>query len=551
MRGKILIVDDEPGPRESLRQILKQDHDVRTASCGEEGLREVERELPDLVFLDLRMPGMDGTEVMKRIKAAHPEVEVAIITAYAAVESARLALRLGAVDYLIKPYSVADVEKIVEKALSSRRRDHDAQVLAAQLETMTKNLVAQAGAIAGSQGNGVGEAIETLQRFQQSFGDDLASFQQLCELGEVTAEVSHDLNNLITVILTSAQFLLERVRTQEQANREDVDHWASNIVRAAQDCTSTLQQIRNYVRANINREPQDVRINDLVLAVADLTRDKVAAHAGNVELVTSLRSLPVVKGDEIAIRNVLVNLVQNSLDALAGSGRIEIQTEATQDHVWIRVKDDGPGMPEEVLANATQAFYSTKSDRGTGLGLSIAQKVARKHEGELVIESEPGRGTTVSLSIPIVAPMPAQSPAQPEPRAQGGVVVVADDQEAMRDIIVRLLETEGFRVLPAADGSDAWAIIERVLRERDGEPVMVVTDHEMPGMTGRALAERVKRTAPSVPVVLASGYNVSEEGPEDALVPKPFNISDLLDPVRRLMSEARRACGQPEPRPGQ
>ncbi len=136
-QADILVIDDEAGPRESLRMILKDRHRVRTAENGPQGLEMIRQQKPDLVFLDIRMPGMDGVEVMQRIKAFDPDIEVAIITAYAAVETAQAAVRQGALDYLSKPFAVSDVLDIVERALERCRRRADQRAMIEQVRQIS------------------------------------------------------------------------------------------------------------------------------------------------------------------------------------------------------------------------------------------------------------------------------------------------------------------------------------------------------------------------------------------------------------------------------
>ena len=143
----ILVIDDQAGPRDSLRMILKDHHQVRMAASGPEGLEMIKQQKPDLVFLDIMMPDMDGTEVMRRIKKLDPDIEVAIITAYAAVDSAQEAVRCGALDYLTKPFGVAEVRSVVDRALHRQRERGEHDMLRAQLEQVTEILTGRLGAL--------------------------------------------------------------------------------------------------------------------------------------------------------------------------------------------------------------------------------------------------------------------------------------------------------------------------------------------------------------------------------------------------------------------
>jgi signal transduction histidine kinase len=549
MRGDILVVDDEAGPRESLRMILKQDHVIRTAASGPEALAAIENRKPDLVFLDLRMPGMDGTEVLRRVKETWPDVAVAIITAHAGVESARLAVRFGAVDYLTKPYSVADVTRIVDKALDTRREQHDAQVLAAQLAKMTETLGGWARSLDAERRAGVTDAVNSLVSVQTSLPHDLESVRKLSELGEVTAEVTHDINNLLTVILTNSQYLLFQLEGQPQAQSAAAGDPAavtgrvSRIVRAAEDCSMIIRRVKDFVRLNVSHRPTRINVSELLSSAVDMKRDAVPSQGGTVEYVMRLRPVPEVYGDEVALRTVIVNLIDNSLDAITGEGTIELSTAREGDFVHVTVKDNGCGMPPEVLANATQAFFSANKNHGTGLGLSTADRVAKRHKGTLRVESEPGAGTTVTIELPVFkagvsdseqARAPKSTTTTPYDEGERGTVILVDDEDGIRELMAAVLETDGFHVVRAVDGLQGWELFQRERAEANGGRLMVVTDHEMPGLEGRELARRIKAADERVPVLIVSGYISERTGPEDELMPKPFDVGEFLASVNRL-----------------
>jgi signal transduction histidine kinase len=551
MRGSVYVVDDEDGPRESLRMILKQDHDVAVFNNGPAALEAIAVHQPDLVFLDLRMPEMEGTEVLRRIKESWPDVNVAIITAFAAVDSARLAVRYGALDYLTKPYSVADVERIVDRALRARRQQHDAEVLSAQLAKMAETIGGWARSLDADRRADVDDAMEDLKSVQTSLPGDLESVRKLSELGEVTAEVTHDINNLLTVILTNSQYLLLQLDPETGQNvptgRDPgaVTSRVSRIVRAAEDCSTLIRRIKDFVRLNVNYRPTVLHVNDLVSSAVDLKRESIPPSGGTVEYVVHLEDVPNVFGDLVAIRTVLVNLIENSLEALTGNGRIEVSTGTDGTEVTIAVKDNGRGMSPTVLERATQAFFSSGKDNGTGLGLSTAERVMSRCQGRLTLASEEGVGTTVTLHFPIAteqeqteeAPQAAERDAAwPAPAEGQATIILVDDEDGIRELMASVFETEGYQVLQAEDGKRAWELFSGEQARGASTALLVVTDHEMPGLTGRELARRVKAADSKIPVLLVSGYISEHKGPEDALVLKPFDVDELLNCARGLLS---------------
>ncbi len=528
MRGNILIVDDEEGPRESLRMILKEDHNVRTAADGDAALREVEREEPDLVFLDIRMPGMSGTEVMKAVKTAHPDIQVAIVTAYAGVESARLAVRYGAIDYLTKPYSVGDVERIVEKALNVRRQRHETAILSAQLAKVTEALTAQAPAAGG-----VSSALDSLRSLQTSVTEDLAPLREHGEWGEVAAEVTHDIDNLLAIIMVSSQFLLRQIDLGANTDPRVVGERVQGIARAAEDCLKMIRQIRDFTRPGSDDDLTSIDLNALVSGAVDLKRGEVSGQGEVVEYRLRLGPVPLVRGDETALRRVLVNLIENARDALGGQGYIELSTRLGESCVQIQVRDNGCGMPPEVLEKATMPFFSTKRAHGTGLGLAIADGVLKRHNGRLSIDSLEGQGTTITLDLPV------EEPATEEPSTPRGTVIVVEDEEAMRKLMAAILESEGYRVLMAENGAVGWDVFQRTYDPRAEEPFLVITDREMPDVSGGELVGRIKKADPNATVLMVSGYSSDPTGGEDALIRKPFGIHEFVRCVAGLMRRQR------------
>lgn len=539
MRGDILVVDDEAGPRESLRMILKRDHDVRTASSGKEALEEVERRPPDLVLLDLRLGDMNGTDVLTEVKTRFPQVQVAIITAYAAVDSARLAVRYDAIDYLTKPYLAADVERIVDSALAVRRKDHDAALLAAQLARMSEALTGRLRSLDPNSCAHLADAVNGIQAVNTSLGEDVDVVRRLTELGEVAASVTHDINNLLTIILTSAEGLLMQLDAPRPADGTAITPQVARIARAAEDCSAMIRQVKQFTRLNVKCQPAPVDINQVVVSVVDLLRGDPRIAAERVTLDVSLGDVTIIQGDEVGLRTVLMNLLENSLDALHKGGTIRISTDLRDGRVCIEVADDGCGMTPDVLARATEAFFTADKPAGTGLGLCIVERMVKRHDGELSIYSESGRGTTVTVCLPAGSQQQA-APAELEaPRAMPRVIV-ADDNDGMRELMARLMEAEGYDVVRASDGLQAWELCRQTWNRAEALPMMLVTDQEMPGMLGRELVGRVKALDRQIPVILVSGYLAPDDpGPEDVLICKPFDFELLIKHARELMAQVQ------------
>ena len=245
-------------------------------------------------------------------------------------------------------------------------------------------------------------------------------------------------------------------------------------------------------------------------------------------------------GDAPALRELLTNLVLNAIEAMPRGGRLSIETGLTESALTLTVTDTGLGMPEEVRLRAHEPFFTTKGVKSTGLGLSVAFGITRRHGGELTIQSEPGEGTTVRVSLPIsVGAVPAAPPAAPLPRRPLRILLV-DDEADVRLALAEMLSTQGHTVVEAGSGSEAMRHLEA-----DGDVDLVLTDLVMPVMSGWELAAAVKALRHPLPVGIITGWgDVQQPTAEmraavDFLLSKPVTLEALDDSVGRLSGRER------------
>ena len=229
----------------------------------------------------------------------------------------------GAIDYLTKPYAVADVERIVERALAVRRQQHDAAMLAAQLAKMTKTLATRTPALGNGERQDVAQVVRHLGTHAVGVGQDYRGVRALSELGEVAAEVTHDINNLLTVVLIDAQYLLMQIDAQRGTKSDAIGQRVSRIVRAAEDCTTIIRRIKDFVRLNVNFRPSLMDVNELVPAsTVILKRGSVSNTGKPVDIRTDPGGVVPIYGDEVGLRTVLVNMIENGLrPSTTGSSR--------------------------------------------------------------------------------------------------------------------------------------------------------------------------------------------------------------------------------------
>ena len=534
-QADILVIDDEAGPRDSLRMILKDSHRVRTAKSGPEGLEMIRQQKPDLVFLDIRMPEMDGVEVMRRIKKLDPDIEVSIVTAYAAVESAQEAVRQGALDYLSKPFAVSDVRDIVDRALQRCRRRADQQAVLERVQQISDTLAGQLDDL-GAQPDASDQAglLAQLTSAHGSIEDQLGNVGRLSAIGEIAAEVAHDVNNFLSAMLLRIEILLLKTQEHEQLSAEDVTATLQGIRQTVQDSVQTVERISSFSQSDPYEPGERVQVNEILESAADVSLGR-ASRREDQSMIWDLEDIPEVIGNATALRTVFVNLFINAWQALEGPGEIQVRSHCDNGDVVVEISDSGCGMSPQILERIGQPFFTTKEE-GTGLGLSIAQRVINRHGGRMVFASTPQVGTTITVLLPVEG---AESRAQRASQAPD--VLVVDDDEAFVDAVSEVLEHHGWTVSANNSGVAGLAEFEALLEENGRPPQVAIIDLRMPDLKGTDLAKRVKQLAPEVYTILVSGY-LNEE-PEagvspyfDLVISKPFDPEQLVQRVAAVCS---------------
>jgi two-component system cell cycle sensor histidine kinase/response regulator CckA len=380
--------------------------------------------------------------------------------------------------------------------------------------------------------------------------------QRLESIGRLAGGVAHDFNNLLTAILGYAE--LARVDLPE-------GHPARASLRqvqaAAERATALTRQLLAFARRQVIA-PARLDLNQLVLDLHPMLERLLGE---DIELATRTETgLWPVRADASQIEQVVLNLAVNARDAMPEGGRLVVQTsnavlERTIDrgeeiapgrYVLLEVSDTGCGMDEPTLARAFEPFFTTKPQgRGTGLGLSTCYGIVRQSGGHVFGSSEPGRGTTFKVFLPIATgefeePLVAEQ--DPEQHGEETLLLVEDDA-LVREVAVLALRSRGYTVLEAANGLEA---LEKS-REHAGEIALLVSDMRMPGMGGRELAERLERERPDLRVLFVTGFTEDEGllegggGEERAVLQKPFTASSLARKVRQVLGAAQGASTEP------
>lgn len=375
---------------------------------------------------------------------------------------------------------------------------------------------------------------------RQALAKNLAEYEKLQALGQLTSGIAHDFNNLLTVVTLSAGQLREVVANADNEATRDVD----NILAAAESATDITASLLAYVRKQ-PLTPQATQLDSFLNESLPLFESTL----GNGMSLTTAIEPCSVRVDRAQLTTSVINLLLNAKEALKGQGSVVLKAHAqsktdeqgaTTNWVALSVADDGEGMTSLELRRATEPFFTTKDiGQGTGLGLSMVEGFAKQSGGFLDIDSEKGKGTSVTLFIPPDAESDQQQTTPPDLAQElplEGVVIVADDQAAIREVLCRLLEQSGLETLSAGSGAEALRLLEQSER-----PDLLITDLMMPGeINGQQLAAEVRARFADLPVLMMSGYTDSVELDVEFLH-KPFSLDDLQNAVKRAIAQKRAA----------
>ena len=376
----------------------------------------------------------------------------------------------------------------------------------------------------------------------------LIQAQKLESVGRLAGGVAHDFNNLLTVINGYAGFLSEELGAADPRQE-----YALEIGKAGDRAASLTRQLLAFSRKQAIA-PRAINLNGVV---ADVERMLQRLIGEDIALVTSLAPhLGPVMADPDQIQQVMMNLAVNARDAMPDGGRLEISTaeieldaaavalhpDAVPGHyALVSVTDNGNGMTEEVLGKIFEPFFTTKErGRGTGLGLAMVYGILRQCDGWIDVQSKVGSGSTFKIYLPrIDADMAtdAVKPATKEGRLGEETVLIVEDQEAVRRLTRKILQSHGYRVLEAANGEEACAAV----RQHGDAIGLLLTDVVMPGVDGRTLSAQLRERCPDLRVILMSGYSEDVIAKRDALagglmyIQKPFNGDELAAMVREVL----------------
>jgi PAS domain S-box-containing protein len=359
--------------------------------------------------------------------------------------------------------------------------------------------------------------------------EQLVQAQKMEAIGQLTAGIAHNFNNLLAIILPNAQLCRADPGREGDQRLADIEH-------AGRRASEMIRQLMLF--AGHASEGAMVPLDMVVVAgrVAETCRATLDRRIAIV--VEAPVPIPQAMGREAQIEQALLNLCSNARDALEAATqppRIAIAADlGSSGAVRVRVIDNGPGMTEATRLRVFEPFFTTKGiGRGTGLGLASVYAIVKQHGGKIRCDSRPGAGATFEIELPATGAPPILSTPPSSPERAPVTVLVIDDEPLLRRVVRVVLELEGYRVLEAADGPEGVFVFER----QHTKVGVVILDRSMPGLSGEEIDARLGEIAPNVPVILLSGMpDQSWRGRRPAeILSKPADAGSLVDAVRRLV----------------
>jgi DNA-binding response OmpR family regulator/two-component sensor histidine kinase len=530
MQVTILNVDDQDAPRYvKTRDLQQAGFAVLEASTGTEALLMVEQHKPPVILLDVHLPDIIGYEVCKQIKQEWPGTMVLMTSAtFTAAEDRILALDSGADTFLVQPAEPLELVAAIKALLRIRSSEEELRSVNEALEQRVHDRVAE-----------LAEANEKLKNEMAQRGKAEAALVQaekMQAVGQLTGGLAHDFNNLLTAILGS----FDLIRRHSADAR--IQHWADGGLAATRRGAKLTSQLLAFSRTQeLKAVPVDV--NGLIAGMHNLLNQTLGP---SITISTELDpGLPPAMADANQLELAILNLSINGKDAMPGSGALTIRTAVAPDDlnaVTITVSDTGVGMPAEVAKRAFDPFYTTKpAGKGTGLGLSQVYGIAKQSGGDATINSEPGKGTTVTLRLPRAegkAISISQADHAALPAGQSERLLIVDDDADVRQLLTTLLSDLGYEVGEATGGEEALTILAEF------KPDMMIIDYAMEGMNGAETARAARQRCPDIPILFISGFADAEalrSAVDTApLVHKPFRPAELAAVVRSSL-DARSA----------
>jgi PAS domain S-box-containing protein len=587
-RHPILLIEDNPMDIDlTVRAFQRRrlTNPIEIARDGEEALAKVSEweagaPLPVLILLDLKLPKVDGLEVLRQLKA-HPSlrtIPVVVLTTSNQQSDDRAAYNVGLWDWELgtnrvyyskewkrqighgEPEIGDDLEEwrsrvhpedlqrtldAVQQCLARKGDDYRADFRFRHKDGSYRHILAYGSVVLDHHGRAVrmvGSHVDITERVQLEA--QLSQAQKMESVGRLAGGIAHDFNNILTVINNYAELAAAEVVAGSR-----IDDMLREIRTAGQRATQLTRQLLTFSRRQIVRF-EILDLNTIVTGIISMLRRLLGE-----DITLSFEAAPElgrVRADPGQIEQILMNLAVNARDAMPSGGQlrvatanaVEIASEPSQPagaYVLLSVQDTGIGMEQAVLERIFEPFFTTKeAGKGTGLGLSTVHGIVSQCGGFIRVASQPGAGTGFRIYLPQVqAEAVTEATPPPDSLVRGaGRILIVEDEPAVRDLVRQALEEAGYEVLVAGNVKDALHQIELT----DKPLYLLITDLVLPGGTGLDLVEHLRVLRPGLPILLTSGYSdqMADRRSLDhrnyGFLAKPFTLAALTRSVRDLLT---------------
>jgi signal transduction histidine kinase/uncharacterized protein YigA (DUF484 family) len=377
---------------------------------------------------------------------------------------------------------------------------------------------------------------QTLSELKQA-QDQIIQTEKLKALGEMASGVAHDFNNLLAVILGNIQLLSYQL---DHLGPEEIRERLKAIERSSRDGAETVRRIQEFTGVRRDKEFSPISINDLVREVVVMTeprwKDQAQSKGIQIELATWFEKVPPILGNPSELREVLTNIIFNATDAMPEGGKLTLSTHhSAEDWVELTITDTGFGMTDEVRRRIFDPFFTTKGVTNSGLGMSVSYGIIKRHGGEILVESESGKGSTFAVHLPTGYPVETEvEESRPARESSPARILVIEDDASVQNILRQMLTAKGHQVVLASDGEKG---IEQF---KDNPFDLVFTDLGMPKISGWEVGKIIKGLNPDVPIVMITGWGVElhrekmKESGIDRIISKPF----VFEEITQVISEA-------------
>ena len=362
-KNLVIVIDDEESMRDSCRMILERDgFETHTADNGHEGIRKVEELQPEIVLIDLKMPGIGGFEVLDRIKQIDPQIIPIVITGYATVESAVEAMKRGAYDFLPKPFTPEELRLIIRRGLERIKLAREADALRREKKLIEENFITM---------------------------------------------VSHQLRSPLVAILQYFEVLLGGMVGDIQSEQRAMILKAQNRLEKLLELINDWLDVARMNSGTIVEKRQPILLRDILKKLVEFMRPTAEENGIQLHLQPP-GGQDSVMGDPESLEQVFTNLISNAIKYNRPEGSVTISTKEEDTHIVVTVSDTGMGIPEEHLPFIFDQFYrvhrtENQRNKGSGLGLTIAKKIVEAHEGAIEVSSEEGIGSVFTVRLPAAA----------------------------------------------------------------------------------------------------------------------------------------------------